>query len=637
MAELYIDFCKKIKIKVVSSKSVKWSISNYLKSQIVKKCRPDYTITLIDQYNQVTVPSKAKIVESTISANYYCWKDGNVQFCYTEGNKYTSPHFIIKCGQDITLFANQNKEDVLIKIIRELCMKSLVKEGYVPFHASAVCHKGKANVFFGQKNSGKTTSLLLSTTYLQSNPMSNDLTFIKKCKNNKYSVFGFFYRIKFDNRAYELLPVVKAHAKASDFTRVALTPLAFEKKFGVRWVYEAPLNAIYHVSSNYTDSECRLKKLDDTEKFESRKNIYDDCKWGDFLNLGIEVGSSDMVFNSMDVMELSGDIRQFFLLKSVKKLLRKFPTIKNDYAIQKSQLGTGNNFILVSRGNKFFVKSFSERNIYDNIANEEKAIQQLSEYKFPIPRYLTTTDNRIFAKDGCLSISIQKWINAESVDSYDCTDRYMYRSATILAKINKILDGLNFAKRMLDTFDNMDQAIDATNKLLKRLEKSKNLAYSNEIKGVLISKIDLLSKLKEYSFPDINKFTFRNSHGDYSIIQILRKNGKAYKVTDFSRAGCYPIIWEIIRSFSYADKDAKMGKINKTKLEKYIKNYEKVLPLSSFDKENMYLLYGVQILKSNFGFYNYIDNNDDSNLAFAFWRFEFAKTLLKEAGVFIGD
>ena len=53
-----------------------------------------------------------------------------------------------------------------------------------------------------------------------------------------------------------------------------------------------------------------------------------------------------------------------------------------------------------------------------------------------------------------------------------------------------------------------------------------------------------------------------NSHGDYSVQQLIYNNEKETSVIDFESAKRLPIMWEIIRSYTYIDKDVKNGEMN---------------------------------------------------------------------------
>ena len=71
-------------------------------------------------------------------------------------------------------------------------------------------------------------------------------------------------------------------------------------------------------------------------------------------------------------------------------------------------------------------------------------------------------------------------------------------------------------------------------------------------------------------FRDMDKLTVMNTHGDYSVLQFIYKEEKINAIIDFVSACKMPIVWEIIRSYSYIDPLAKEGKIDINNLVKYV-------------------------------------------------------------------
>ena len=70
-----------------------------------------------------------------------------------------------------------------------------------------------------------------------------------------------------------------------------------------------------------------------------------------------------------------------------------------------------------------------------------------------------------------------------------------------------------------------------------------------------------------------------------------------------------PIIWEIIRSYSYIDKNAKDGTIDLNNFTLYVKEFNNYVKLNKYDYKYMPYLYMVQLLTSTFGYKQYIQDN----------------------------
>ena len=113
-----------------------------------------------------------------------------------------------------------------------------------------------------------------------------------------------------------------------------------------------------------------------------------------------------------------------------------------------------------------------------------------------------------------------------------------------------------------------------------------------------------------------------NSHGDYSVQQLIYNddNGKT-TVIDFETAKKLPIIWEVMRSYSYIDEEVKNGKINIDTLVEYVKEFTKYIQLNEYDLKYAPQIYLIQIVSSPFGYKQYNDDYEKTGLLeFALFR-----------------
>ena len=105
-----------------------------------------------------------------------------------------------------------------------------------------------------------------------------------------------------------------------------------------------------------------------------------------------------------------------------------------------------------------------------------------------------------------------------------------------------------------------------------------------------------------------------NTHGDYSIQQLIYNEGKLATVIDFETAKKMPIVWEIVRSYSYVDKNAEDGKIDTDNLIQYFKEVSKYVELNEYDLKFAPHIYLMQLIGSTFGYREY--NKDCSQKRF---------------------
>ena len=87
--------------------------------------------------------------------------------------------------------------------------------------------------------------------------------------------------------------------------------------------------------------------------------------------------------------------------------------------------------------------------------------------------------------------------------------------------------------------------------------------YRERFKEELEFKIKVSNEIVDsFNFDVIRKLTIINAHGDFSVQQLIYNDEKETTVIDFETAKKMPIIWEVMRSYSYVDKEAVNGELN---------------------------------------------------------------------------
>ena len=107
-------------------------------------------------------------------------------------------------------------------------------------------------------------------------------------------------------------------------------------------------------------------------------------------------------------------------------------------------------------------------------------------------------------------------------------------------------------------------------------------------------RMDLMERFPAWQF-DLNKLTFRNTHGDYFISQFLCEDGHLTAVIDWTTACVHPVIWELVRSFAYSAPCCAEGEIDGELFEQYLAAYCRWGELNPYDRENLYRLYFYQL------------------------------------------
>ena len=143
-------------------------------------------------------------------------------------------------------------------------------------------------------------------------------------------------------------------------------------------------------------------------------------------------------------------------------------------------------------------------------------------------------------------------------------------------------------------------------------------------------RVDAIRSVAMRGIPDF-PFTFANTHGDYSVLQVVCSDSSIQAVVDFARASYLPVVWEIIRSFSYLDAGCRDGGIEPAALRKYVAEFEELVPLNEHDKAHMVDLYAYQLAPGTIGFRQVLDAKSPAQeelIEFACWRTDLSETLI---------
>ena len=197
---------------------------------------------------------------------------------------------------------------------------------------------------------------------------------------------------------------------------------------------------------------------------------------------------------------------------------------------------------------------------------------------------------------------------------------FMEQSAIMLGKINNALDDYP----LLNNGIGKDFFKFATPQNAKTsYEKSLNMAIKYKEEQNIIDleyRIKLVEKIKDINL-EMDKFTYKNTHGDYFISQVLCSEKSINTIIDFTSACVHPVCWEVIRSYSYADPKCVDGNIDYDNLIKYIQKYMKYSNLNGYDIKMMAYLYYYQLAVCNYFSQYYESENSNKKVLchYAHW------------------
>ncbi len=311
--------------------------------------------------------------------------------------------------------------------------------------------------------------------------------------------------------------------------------------------------------------------------------------------------------------------------------------VKNKYEINVNKVhkldrGSANLYSL--NDDKYILKEFQSKYSKEEINKEIVIINHLKKDGLLVPKYIVTIDKEYCFIYKNKIIIMQKFIDGYTMEPNTGNLEQVIESACKLGKIVKSLKSLEIELPINDvsswySLDTLNESIQKHKDLLNKINENE---YPNIYKDIN-EKIYMLEYTKNnYNFDEMKNLTFMNTHGDYSVLQFIYKNEKIKSIIDFVSACKMPIVWEIIRSYSYIDMKAKDGKIDIDNLVIYVKEFNNYVKLNKYDLKYMSYLYLIQILCSTFGYKQYISDNSKTELLnFARFRTKLSKYLFENA------
>lgn len=297
----------------------------------------------------------------------------------------------------------------------------------------------------------------------------------------------------------------------------------------------------------------------------------------------------------------------------IKKIFKEYYNIKV------------NNIGLVSGGSaeiykvdNYILKLYQKKYDKEKIEKEVKVINYLKD-KIKVPTYLKTIDDKYLVKVNDRYLIVQDFIEGTTKDKFAATKKEIKECGYLHGLLVKNL--LNYdAKEIEDeNWYDFDKNIEKLNEIIK-------LGNNKLIVSDLNKKIEMMNNFKD-DLKDISKISHYTSHGDFSYLQFIYDKDKVNAIIDFIRVKKLPIVWEIIRSYSYMDKKCKNAKIDIDNLIIYVKEFMKSVPLNKYDLKYMPYVYMCQLFRSTYGYKEYYKKDNNNILEFAHFRTELCEYL----------
>lgn len=263
--------------------------------------------------------------------------------------------------------------------------------------------------------------------------------------------------------------------------------------------------------------------------------------------------------------------------------------------VEKTTVGAGSDtWFVTCRDGKYVMKYPAESEI--NHPNQEPQLcEYLNEQGIPVCQFLKNKQGEYLSTDTQEKIfHVQKFIPGKTYEWNNAPKWLLMEMAGLLGKIHTALkDYQDLPVGIGEQFFRFMTPQNA----LHSYEKSLLIAREQQDEEVISDlqyRIGLMQHFPAYNF-DLQQLTCQGTHGDYFISQLLCGENKINAVIDWTTACVHPIVWEIVRSYTYAAPSCKDGRIDMEEFVEYVREYCRYAALTRYDLANMVYLFYYQM------------------------------------------
>lgn len=285
--------------------------------------------------------------------------------------------------------------------------------------------------------------------------------------------------------------------------------------------------------------------------------------------------------------------------------------------------------IITNKGN-YLLKQCLKEVDYETIATEINVCKFLKERGVPTSEFLSVhLMNERY-------ITIQTFISGCVYENNHVPEWVLLESGKLLKEIRKIL--LKYPSNKIRwepgwPFDaDFEQALMEL-EVIKHKALNRCDGFCEQVLKDVEYKTSLIRDMKGANLVETNRLTYANTHGDYSVRQlIVNTEQSVISVVDFETFCKMPSVWEIIRSYTYASSECLNAKIDRSKFSNYLEKTGLITDLNDYDISKIYHFYALQLLLNNYGYLEYFNDNVTDKLnyiQFGIWRTKLLHELMK--------
>lgn len=275
--------------------------------------------------------------------------------------------------------------------------------------------------------------------------------------------------------------------------------------------------------------------------------------------------------------------------------------LRDTYGLSSDRLsrmttGVGGDTFRVEDAGYAFVFKVVKADSINHPEREADICAFLQQQGLPVSQFVPALDGRLIAcwPDGRIC-HLQSLIPGRNFAMNSAPDWFMHEAPVLLARIHTALTayprlpegiGAGFFTHMTP-----ENALHSYRNSFTVAHERGNDAVCN----ALSLRIALAEKHRNWRINPM-ELTHVNTHGDYTVNQILCDDGRITGVIDWTSACVHPAVWELTRSFFYAAPECANGVYDPQRFTAWVEAYDTLHPLTTADRRAVMDVYLYQLL-----------------------------------------
>ena len=267
----------------------------------------------------------------------------------------------------------------------------------------------------------------------------------------------------------------------------------------------------------------------------------------------------------------------------------------NMQELKQMTTGVGGDTYLVYTAEGKFIYKIADANEMNHPKDEPELCEFLLRRGVPVSVFLKNKSGSLVTQWDQNRIGhLQKFVEGKTFAPNEAPDWFMKEAPVLLGRIhNELQEYKELPMGIGKDFFTYMTPENAKNSYSYSYENAKRIG-EEQILEDLEFRMKIMPKFEKWQF-DLEKLTFRNTHGDYTVNQIICGEDKVHAVIDWTCACRHPVVWEITRSFFLAEPACAKGAFDEGKFKDYTERYCSVAPLTRYDRDNLLKIYLYQL------------------------------------------